>query len=381
MSVGTVDRRVRRALAFTPMETRREVLVRAAVLADELGYEAVVVPEGWGLDAAVVLAEIAVRTSRIRLVAGVFSVWGRSPATLAMTAATLDDLSGGRFTLGLGASTAALAERFHGVPFAGPAGRLRSTAEQVRALLRGERAGIPGARKGIALGQSARPGLPLWIAGLGPRATAVATEHGDGWFPTFLPRDRVGEIRARVRASAAGDPELICGPAVALDSPDLPGRWAAEQLIGWYLTGMGPFYAGFAAANGYADEVAALRAANPKPAPGRLVWPRAADPLLPQVAVFGDTAAVHTGLAEWDDLVDIVTVCVGPGPAETVLAQVTAGAPVPAMVRRAPHRADHAPGGASPPSNTSPEAGAAPVPDGAVARSIPASSRPSSGRR
>src|SRR4051812_8401076 len=334
MSLQAIDRRVRRALAFTPMETRRDVLVRAAVLAEELGYEAVVVPEGWGLDAGVVLAEIAVRTSRIRLVSGVFSVWGRSPATLAMTAATLDDLSGGRFTLGLGASTPALAERLHGVPFADPAGRLGATARQVRALLRGERADIPGDRKGLALGQPARPGLPLWIAGLGPRTTAVAAEHGDGWFPAFLPRDRVGEIRARAGESAAGDPELICGPGVALDAAGLPGRWIAEQLAGWYLTGMGRFYGDFVAANGYADEVAALRAANPRPVPSKLAWPRAADPLLGQVAVFGDSADIHPGLAEWDDLADIVAVGVPPAVAvESVLALVAAAAPEPADSR------------------------------------------------
>lgn len=327
MTLHEIDRRPRRALAFTPMETRRDVLVRAAVLADELGYEAVIVPEGWGLDAGVVLAEIAVRTSRIRLVSGVFSVWGRSPATLAMAAATLDDLSGGRFTLGLGASTPALAERFHGVAFADPAGRLRSMARQVRALLRGQRAEVPGTRKGLVLGQPARPELPLWITGLGPRTIAVATEYGDGWFPAFVPRDRVGEILARVRKSAAGDPEVICGPGVALDGPALPGRSIAEQLTGWYLTGMGTFYGDFAAANGYADEVTALRAANPRPVPSRIVWPRAADPLLPQVSVFGDAADVHTGLAAWDELVDVVAVCVGPGPVESVLAQVAAGAP------------------------------------------------------
>jgi hypothetical protein len=327
MSLRAIDRSVRRALAFTPMETRRDVLVRAAVLADELGYEAVVVPEGWGLDAAVVLAEIAVRTSRIRLVSGVFSVWGRSPATLAMTAATLDDLSGGRFTLGLGASTAALAERFHGEAFTDPAGRLRSTTQQVRALLRGERAIVPGVRKGLTLGRPARPGLPVWVAGLGPRTTAVATDSADGWFPAFVPRDRVGAIRARVLESATGDPELICGPAVAVDGPGLPGRVVAEQLAGWYLTGMGPFYGDFAAANGYPHEVAAIRAANPKPVPLGIDWPRAADPLLPQVAVFGEAAAVHTGLAEWDEAADIVAVGVAPAPLESVLAAVAAGAP------------------------------------------------------
>ena len=77
------------------METRREVIVRAAVLADELGYETFAVPEGWGLDSTPVLTEIALRTARIQVVSGILSVWGRTPATLAMTAATLHQVSGG----------------------------------------------------------------------------------------------------------------------------------------------------------------------------------------------------------------------------------------------------------------------------------------------
>ena len=85
----------RRGVALTPMETRRDVIVRTAALADELGYELFAVPEGWGLDSTPVLAEIAMHTARIKLASGVLSVWGRTPATLAMTAATLDQISGG----------------------------------------------------------------------------------------------------------------------------------------------------------------------------------------------------------------------------------------------------------------------------------------------
>jgi alkanesulfonate monooxygenase SsuD/methylene tetrahydromethanopterin reductase-like flavin-dependent oxidoreductase (luciferase family) len=103
------------------METRRDVIVRAAVLADELGYEIFALPEAWGLDPAPVLTEIALRTARIRLVCGVLSVWGRTPATLAMTAATLHHVCGGRYVLGLGASTKALAEGFHDTAFEHPA--------------------------------------------------------------------------------------------------------------------------------------------------------------------------------------------------------------------------------------------------------------------
>jgi alkanesulfonate monooxygenase SsuD/methylene tetrahydromethanopterin reductase-like flavin-dependent oxidoreductase (luciferase family) len=100
----------RRGVALTPMETRRDVILRAAQLADQLGYEAFALPEGWGLDATVVLTELALRTRRITLVSGILSVWGRTPATLAMTAATLYQLAQGRYVLGLGPSTSALVE-------------------------------------------------------------------------------------------------------------------------------------------------------------------------------------------------------------------------------------------------------------------------------
>jgi alkanesulfonate monooxygenase SsuD/methylene tetrahydromethanopterin reductase-like flavin-dependent oxidoreductase (luciferase family) len=84
------------------METRHDVIVRAAQLADELGYEAFAVPEGWGFDTTLLLGELALRTRRITLVSAILSVWGRTPATLAMTAATLYRLAKGRYVLGLG---------------------------------------------------------------------------------------------------------------------------------------------------------------------------------------------------------------------------------------------------------------------------------------
>ena len=149
----------RRGVGLTPMETRRDVIVRTAVLADELGYEIFAVPEGWGLDSTPVLTEIALRTARIRLASGVLSVWGRTPATLAMTAATLYQVCGGRYLLGLGASTQALAEGFHDAAFEHPAAKLRDVVTKVRALLAGEarparpRSGRPPA----AAGPAARP--------------------------------------------------------------------------------------------------------------------------------------------------------------------------------------------------------------------------------
>src|SRR6185437_5922339 len=105
-------------------------------------------------------------TERIRLASAVLSVWGRTPATLAMTAATLDQISGGRYLLTLGTSTRALAEGFHDTPFERPADRLRDVVTQVRALLAGEPAllrRMPDARP-LRLGQPPASGVPIWIA-------------------------------------------------------------------------------------------------------------------------------------------------------------------------------------------------------------------------
>src|SRR5215469_5207459 len=199
------------------METRRDVIVRAAVLADELGYEVFALPEGWGLDSTPVLTEIALRTARIRLASGILSVWGRTPATLAMTAATLHQVSGGRYVLGLGASTKALVEGFHDIPFEHPAAKLRDVVTKVRALLAGQPAELahaPAARP-LRLGQPPAPELPIWVAALGPHTIRVAAELGDGWIPALVARDRLPGWTAQlrqVREAAAPPLTIVAGP-------------------------------------------------------------------------------------------------------------------------------------------------------------------------
>jgi alkanesulfonate monooxygenase SsuD/methylene tetrahydromethanopterin reductase-like flavin-dependent oxidoreductase (luciferase family) len=328
MTVTHIDPRPSRALVFTPLEQQRHHLVEAAVLAEQLGYDIVLVPEGWGLDASVVVTEIALRTSRIRIATGITSIWGRSPATLAMMAATLDDLSGGRFTLGLGASTPLLAERFHDVKFHRPAGRLGHAVREVRALLEGRRV-TPTVTNapGLRLGVPARPGVPIWAAAHGPRATRIATTYADGWFPALVPRDHLATLRATAQTSPSDEPHsplLIAGPMVSAGSGS---RHSAEQLIGWYFTGMGRFYGDFVASCGFGSAVAAIRSANPHPTPGSIEWPSTADSLLDQLAAFGEPAAIANTLAEWDQRADIVAVCVGPDTLERVLTAVDAGAP------------------------------------------------------
>jgi alkanesulfonate monooxygenase SsuD/methylene tetrahydromethanopterin reductase-like flavin-dependent oxidoreductase (luciferase family) len=326
----------RRGVALTPMETRRDVIVRAAVLADELGYEIFALPEAWGLDPAPVLTEIALRTARINLASAVLSVWGRTPATLAMTAATLHRVCGGRYVLGLGASTQALAEGFHDTAFEHPAARLRDVVTKVRALLAGQPAPlshVPAARP-LRLGQPPAPEVPIWVAALGRHTTRVAAELGDGWIPALAARDHLPGWTARLRrlraaaAPHAGPLTVAAGPLTAVDDHADTARGIAAGCTAWYLSAMGGVYARSVSGQGYAAQVQAIIAANPRPSPGRGVVPPAAQAALDQLAAYGTSDQVRQQLRSWDRAADIVTILLPPGlPWAAIEATLRAAAP------------------------------------------------------
>jgi alkanesulfonate monooxygenase SsuD/methylene tetrahydromethanopterin reductase-like flavin-dependent oxidoreductase (luciferase family) len=311
----------RRGVALTPMETRRDVIVQAAVLADKLGYEIFVVPEGWGLDSTPVLTEIALRTATIQLASGVLSVWGRTPATLAMTAATLHQVSGGRYVLGLGASTKALAQGFHDVPFEQPAGKLRDTVTGVRALLSGLPAQLHQAPDvhPLRLGQPPAPEVPIWVAALGDHTTRVAAELGDGWVPAFVARDRLHAWTAqlsRLRETTAPRARALtvaAGPITAADENADVARDIVASCVAWYLGAMGDIYRRSVSGQGYAAEVGAILAANPRPSPRHGTVPPEAEIILGQLAAHGTRDQVSEQLVPWDQAADIVTILLPPG--------------------------------------------------------------------
>ena len=326
----------RRGVGLTPMETRRDVIVRAAVLADELGYEVFGLPEGWGLDPAQVLTEIALRTARIQLASAVLSVWGRTPGTLAMTAATLHQVCGGRYVLGLGVSTKALAEGFHDTPFEHPAAKLRDVVTKVRALLAGQPAQlshVPAARA-LRLGQPPAPDLPIWVAALGPHTTRVAAELGDGWIPALVPRDRLPAWAAQLnRSREAAAPHarpltVAAGPITAVDENADTARSIAANCTAWYLSAMGDVYARSVSDQGYAAQVQAIIAANPSPSPRRGTVPPGAQAVLDQLAAYGTGGQVREQLQAWDGAADIVTILLPPGmPWHNIEATLRAAAP------------------------------------------------------
>jgi alkanesulfonate monooxygenase SsuD/methylene tetrahydromethanopterin reductase-like flavin-dependent oxidoreductase (luciferase family) len=326
----------RRGVALTPMETRHDIILATAQLADELGYEAFALPEGWGLDATLLLTEAASRTRRIKLVSGILSVWGRTPGTLAMTAATLHRLSGGRFVLGLGPSTRPLVEGFHDVPFAHPADKLREVTTKVRALLAGERAlldATPGSRP-LRLGQPPAPELPIWLAAMGDRTVRVAAELADGWFPVLIARDQAAERalalgKDRAEAGLRSEPlTVVAGPMTVATDDAAVARRISASCIAWYLSAMGDVYARFVTGQGDGDAVRAIIDANPHPRPDAGVVPAEAQVVLDRYTANGTPGQVRDQLATWDDAVDLTMIGLPPGlPWAAVEATLRAAAP------------------------------------------------------
>lgn len=182
--------------------------------ADRLGYSVVWAAEAYGSDAATVLTWIAAQTEQIDVGSAVFQIPGRTPANTAMTAATLDTLSGGRFRLGLGVSGPQVSEGWHGVRFDKPLGRTREYVAIVRKALAREKVAFEGEfftlplpdGPGKALTLTVHPvrdNLPIYLAAIGPKNLELTGEIADGWLAIFFSPENAEEIMAPLRAGRA----------------------------------------------------------------------------------------------------------------------------------------------------------------------------------
>lgn len=180
-----------------------------ALEAERLGYHSLWTAEAYGSDAVTPLTWLAAKTERINVGTAVMQMPARTPAMTAMTAATLDLLTGGRFLLGLGVSGPQVVEGWHGVPYGKPLVRTREYVEIVRMILKRERPleyqgqyyQMP-VRGGTGLGKPLkltvhplRPDLPIYLAAIGPKNVALAAEIADGWLPVFFSPERASIFR------------------------------------------------------------------------------------------------------------------------------------------------------------------------------------------
>ncbi|MEO6859617.1 MAG: LLM class F420-dependent oxidoreductase [Solirubrobacteraceae bacterium] len=224
--------------------------------AERLGFDSVWAAEAYGSDAATVLAWLAAGTSRIKLGSAIFQMPGRSAAMTAMTAATIDELSGGRMLLGIGSSGPQVAEGWHGQRFGRQLQRTREYVAVVRKALARERLEFKGETLELPLPDG--PGkalklmispvqerIPIYLAAIGPKNTALAGEIADGWIPTFFSPEHVAEFRALLQEGAdrAGRTldEFDIAPTVqAYISDDREmARNLMRPILALYIGGMG----------------------------------------------------------------------------------------------------------------------------------------------
>ncbi|MDJ0790724.1 MAG: LLM class F420-dependent oxidoreductase [Acidimicrobiia bacterium] len=255
--------------------------------AEQLGYDSVWTAEAYGSDALTPLAYVAARTSRIGVGSAVFQMPARTPAMTAMTAATLDEMSGGRFRLGLGVSGPQVVEGWHGRPFGKPLAVTREYVSIVRAILareapvefdgeyhqlpyRGE--GALGLGKPLKIMMRPRADLPIYLAAIGPRNVELTAEIADGWLPIFFSPERSRETYTGLLEAGfarSGDPNKAdrfdIAPTVnALVTDDLEGgRLQMKPQIALYLGGMGAkgrnFYNDLARRYGYEQEAETIQ--------------------------------------------------------------------------------------------------------------------------
>ncbi|WP_326553716.1 LLM class F420-dependent oxidoreductase [Micromonospora sp. NBC_01813] len=247
--------------------------------ADRLGYAVVWAAEAYGSDSPSVLAWLAGQTERIDVGAAVMQIPARTPAATAMTAATIDTLSGGRFRLGLGVSGPQVSEGWHGVRFGQPLARTREYVDIVRAAIGRQRVEYAGTHyplplpdgPGKALKLNFRPHraqVPIYLAAVGPRNLELAGEIADGWLAIFYSPETAAEQLARIAAGRARAGRELAGFDVVPTVPVVVGAdvaACADQVRGYaalYLGGMGSrtqnFYHQLATRMGFgtaADEV------------------------------------------------------------------------------------------------------------------------------
>jgi F420-dependent oxidoreductase-like protein len=304
-------------LGYASPGTNPTELVDLAVEAEGLGFDSAWAAEAWGTDVVTVLSWLGARTATLKLGAGIMQIPGRSAGMTAMTAATLDLMSGGRFLLGLGLSGPQVAEGWHGQPWGPPLPRTREYVEIVRRMLRREAVDFHGqvyelpltgdgtTGLGIPLKmmlRPLRPDIPVYLAAIGPRNVALAAEIADGWLPIFVSPERLREVFGDALASAREGFDVAAGVNVVLTKDVEGGREYVKHHLALYVGGMGArgknFYNDLVCRYGYEAEAAEIQDLY---LGGKKLEAAAAvpDALVDEVALVGSRERIADRLAAW----------------------------------------------------------------------------------
>ncbi len=292
--------------------------------AERLGYDSIWTAEAYGSDAVTPATWIAARTTRIHVGTAIMQMAARTPAMTAMTAMTLDALSGGRFRLGLGVSGPQVVEGWHGQPFGRPLRRTREYVEVVRAILRrdkpveyrGEYYQVPyagadatGLGKPLKSILHGRGDLPIYLAAIGPRNVALAAEIADGWIPTFFSPRHMPMFREFLEQGFRAAPgksrerfDIMPSVGVVVGDDVVACRKPIKARLALYVGGMGArernFYNQLAGRYGYEAEAKTIQDLY---LAGRKAEAEAAvpDALVDDVALCGPRERIRERLGQW----------------------------------------------------------------------------------
>lgn len=293
-------------------------LVDLAQEAERLGFDSVWTAEAYGSDAVSPLAWIGAHTSRIALGTGLVQLSARTPASTAMTAVTLDHLSGGRFLLGIGVSGPQVVEGWYGQPFPSPLARTREYVSVLRDIWArdapvtndGPHYPLP-YPDGTGLGKPLRitvhprrPDIPVLIGAEGPRNVALATEIADGWLPMFYSPERSPDLYDDALAGAPPGFRIACPVTVVVDDDLAQARSVVKWTLAFYVGGMGAESANFhldvVSRMGFAEDAARVQElfrAGERERAARAV----PDALVDEIALVGPAGRIRERLGRWVD--------------------------------------------------------------------------------
>jgi coenzyme F420-dependent oxidoreductase len=286
----------------------KDEIIDYAQLAEGLGYDSIWVPEMWGRDAFSILSVIALNTNRIKLGTGIVSVFSRTPAIIAQTVATLDEISGGRMILGLGTSGPVVIENWHGVNFEKPLRRTREYVEIIKMIIAGQRVNYSGEifrLKNFSLQfEPFREVIPIYIASIGPKNITLTGEIADGWIPFLVPIEHYKQTQDYLRAGAekggrAFDNIKVCPyiPALVSDDEDISRR-LIKEYVAYYIGAMGTYYSGLISRCGFQKEANSIVEAWKKGSKEEAIK-GVSDSLLKSVAVTGSANAGRNKIEEF----------------------------------------------------------------------------------
>jgi len=252
-----------------PLLSMHEVLACAKMADSHQNVDSLWVPESWGRESFATLGAMSQVTKRVRLGTSIISIYARTPGTVAMAATTLDMLSGDRSIIGLGTSTAAIVENWHGIKFERPASRMKEYVECLRLMASGEKVNYRGqffrTNNFKIMRQPQRKQILIFVAAVNKKMVSLASELADGVLLYLRPLDELKKTTAELKQSTKGRNFEIASSFICALSDKEPekARERAAKTLAFYVA-VGKYYSRFLSENGFKGEVEGISVAYGK---------------------------------------------------------------------------------------------------------------------